>query len=123
MCLFVYISPCTLLITYMYCTCSYYIYYTCCTMNYHLPQAMSKIHMDVVSCQTKCADNLGLFRSIKSEKFFGSFFHYLQYGYYFRESRVLHNLEGLIATIQTFSIWSLFPDYTIYRLLLFMQVA
>ena len=40
-------------------------------------------------CQSQCIHKLGELRFDKTEDFFGSYFHYLQYGYHMCESLVI----------------------------------
>lgn len=45
-------------------------------------QAMSKQYIAVKECHTNCIEKLGRFRNDRREDFFGSIFHFLQFGYY-----------------------------------------
>ncbi len=47
---------------------------------------MTEVQSKLLDCQNRCSRNLGMFRTDKTEEFFGSYFHYLEYGYYFCES-------------------------------------
>ena len=46
-------------------------------------QAMSQQFMGMMECRISCVKRLGDFRYNNGEDFFGSYFHYLQQGYYF----------------------------------------
>ena len=46
-------------------------------------QTMSKQFMGMMECRLDCVKKLGDFRYNNGEDFFGSYFHYLQQGYYF----------------------------------------
>lgn len=48
-------------------------------------QTMSQQFMGMMECRLDCVKRLGEFRYNNGEDFFGSYFHYLQQGYYFRE--------------------------------------
>lgn len=57
----------------------------------------------VLKCQHRCVEKLGNFRQDKSEHFLGSYFHYLQYGYF--------NLNQSIAAVEASATQSrLEPD-------------
>ena len=46
-------------------------------------QMMSQQFMAMMECRLDCVKKLGDFRYNSGEDFFGSYFHYLQQGYYF----------------------------------------
>ncbi|XP_064389376.1 cartilage-associated protein-like [Halichondria panicea] len=46
-------------------------------------ELMTEVQSKLLDCQNQCSRNLGMFRTDKTEEFFGSYFHYLEYGYYF----------------------------------------
>ena len=46
-------------------------------------QLMSQQFMGMMECRLNCVQKLGDFRYNSGEDFFGSYFHYLQQGYYF----------------------------------------
>lgn len=48
-------------------------------------QVMSQQFMGRLECRINCVKKLGEFRHNNGEDFFGSYFHYLQQGYYFCE--------------------------------------
>ncbi len=51
-------------------------------------QLMTEVQSELMDCQSQCSRKLGMFRTDKNEDFFGSYFHYLEYGYYYRELNV-----------------------------------
>ena len=51
-----------------------------------LPQTVSQLFLAMTECRMNCVMKLGEFRYNRGEDFFGSYFHYLQQGYYFCES-------------------------------------
>ena len=46
------------------------------------PHAMISSLITVLNCQNHCVESLGNFRQDKKENFLGSYFHYMQYGYF-----------------------------------------
>ena len=52
-------------------------------------QAMSKQFIAVKECHTHCTEKLGRFRDGRREDFFGSIFHFLQFGYYWCKGHVI----------------------------------
>ncbi len=48
-------------------------------------QLMTEVQSELMDCQSQCSRKLGMFRADKNEDFFGSYFHYLEYGYYYCE--------------------------------------
>ena len=64
-------------------------------------QLMTEVQSKLLDCQNRCSRNLGMFRTDKTEEFFGSYFHYLEYGYYFCESfKLLSKFEALSKSSQ-----------------------
>lgn len=49
------------------------------------PQLMSQLFMGKMECRINCVKRLGEFRYNSGEDFFGSYFHYMQQGYYYCE--------------------------------------
>ena len=44
--------------------------------------AVSSLYLSVVECKQSCPNKLGEFRKDEFSDFFGSYFHYMQYGYF-----------------------------------------
>ena len=53
------------------------------------PQTVIHQMITLKECQSQCIHKLGELRFDKTEEFFGSYFHYLQYGYHMCESLVI----------------------------------
>ena len=60
-----------------------------CTHTHIHTQAMSKQFIAVKECHTHCIEKLGRFRDGRREDFFGSIFHFLQFGYYWCKGHVI----------------------------------
>lgn len=55
-------------------------------------QMMSQQFMAMMECRLDCVKKLGDFRYNNGEDFFGSYFHYLQQGYYFCKPLKVHHI-------------------------------
>lgn len=55
-----------------------------------LSRAMISSLAAVLNCQHNCAEKLGSFRQDKGEPFLGSYFHYMQYGYFNCKQKCTH---------------------------------
>ena len=53
------------------------------------PQMVIHLIITLKECQSQCIHKLGELRFDKTEDFFGSYFHCLQYGYYMCQSLVI----------------------------------
>ena len=69
-----------------------------------LPQTMSQLFLAMSECRIDCIKKLGMFRHNRGEDFFGSYFHYLQQGYYFCEAHSDYDITYLPAFYSVFSV-------------------
>ena len=69
------------------------------------PQTVIHQMITLKECQSQCIHKLGELRFDKTEEFFGSYFHYLQYGYHMCESLVppSHNVGSDNRYVTAFS--------------------